>query len=122
MDPQTPIVQQYYQLYLDATSGDDVPITSQVNVSVQAQSAVATGLQLQVKSLLLLYVRHVLLCLLTCTYCFWLFSGQCQLSHAAALPCAFAQPNGRALMSSALTGAGVPLCSWPFTVSCLPLC
>ena len=49
VDPQTPIVQQYYQLFLDPASGDDVPISPKVNVSVHAQSAVATGLQLQVK-------------------------------------------------------------------------
>ena len=51
MDPQTPVVQQYYQLFLEPTAGNDVPITPQVNVSVRAQSAVATGLQLQVRAL-----------------------------------------------------------------------
>lgn len=51
VDPQTAIVQQYYQLFLDPASGDDVPITPRVNVSVHAQSAVATGLQLQVAPL-----------------------------------------------------------------------
>ena len=58
-DPQTPIVQQYYQLFLEPTSGNDVPITPQVNVSVRTQSAVATGLQLQVGSTPALSVHHV---------------------------------------------------------------
>ena len=51
-DPQTAIVQQYYQLFLEAISGADVPITPPVNLSVRADTAVAGNLQLQVETLL----------------------------------------------------------------------
>ena len=54
-------MRQYYQLFLEAVSGADVPITYPVNVSVQADTAVAGGLQLQVEALLSCMCRICLL-------------------------------------------------------------
>ena len=51
VDEQTPVVQQYYQVFQDEPQGSSgQPITAPTNISLQSTSTVVTGLQLQVCS------------------------------------------------------------------------
>jgi hypothetical protein len=52
-DPQTPVVRYFYQVFQlgGGPNGSDVPIIPPVNVSLNATSAEATNLQLQVNML-----------------------------------------------------------------------
>lgn len=49
-DPQTPVVRYFYQIFElgGGPNGSDLPITPPINVSLNAISAQATNLQLQV--------------------------------------------------------------------------